>query len=475
MLNKVARLLLKEIKNNAPEARLKKIAKVLYKMAVDASYKDAVIDNFISLFYGLDEELLLNAIQVYSTGLWLSDTDIDKFTTIENKADQNKIQNIKNALKSSQYRMNVEKIGKLANDLIEKNTRIKNFVMPIVRTKMGTIKLLVQNNATRSSVNYTFETTFHFAHRAYLREFSATEIKNAVSELVLAYWSNKSKIKSAISSNNEGYVYTTLKKKTDAGTPVTLVYDFKNPNENQITLITIYPDENNDPTLKDSEFNRGFSIDGYTPPYLLGAKEKAEVKPKIEVKPEVKPIIQLDVNHIEKTKENFLYSIPKNKEPKPRAFSPRWIDGNIPPSESLPEKEKEKYSVLIRNFPSSLTYAVGEENVNRIGQRLCIVLRKWSKEKSFGLKVQIPCKGCRDITTGEPTTPYVYVLLNLKLGLILPANKIPVYDIVNYSFIDAPETQDPKAFWSLRTIQSIPDPPSAIKQARRKLYSPNIW
>ena len=475
MLNKVARLLLKEIKNNAPEARLKRIAKVLYKMAVEASYKDAVIDNFITLFYGLDEQLLLNAIQVYSTGLWLSDTDIANFTTIENKADQNKIQNIKNALKSSQYRMNVEKIGKLANDLIEHNTKIKNFVAPIVRKKMENIKLFVQNNATRSSVNYTFEPTFHFAHRAYLREFSATEIRNAVSELVLAYWSNKSKLKSAISSNNEGYVYTTLKKKTDAGAPVTLVYDFKNPTENQIALITIYPDEHKDPTLKESEFNRGFSIDGFKPPYLLDKEEKAEIKPKIEVKPEVKPIVQLDVNHIEKTKENFLNSIPKNKELKPRVFSPRWTDGNIPPSESLPEKEKEKYSVVIRNFPSSLTYAVGEENVNRIGQRLCIVLRKWSKEKSFGLKVQIPCKGCRDITTGEPTTPYVYVLLNLKLGLILPANKIPVYDIVNYSFIDAPETQDPKAFWSLRTIQSIPDPPSAIKQARRKLYSPNIW
>jgi len=482
MLNKVARLLLKEIRNKAPEARLKKIAKVLFKIASASAYKSEVIDNFIKMFVSVNASDLSFMISQYALGKRFHSGDIAKIKT--DSVDVSlKVRVLREAL--SNPKISVYEIANIANDLIEKNINIKNGLKTVITSYKNLAPVKI-NSRDGSKYTFNFSGTDHFAHRIYLRGISKKELHKALSDLCLNLIENPNSILQYKTQDIYGdsigdkYKVTTKVRKLSTDMYITLVFGIKTLNNlgGELVLITAYP-EDKEPSIK-TVTSDSYFVDEYVEPKTTTDDEVIEQYNQYlqrKISPVQTPTVEERPSRIiERRREAptpeqlFLAKKPTGEGTSSLLYWKPMYKGSKP--------EHNEYGNLLITYPKELKYAIGELNFNRVLNRVGILLNLWYIKKSFVAKVQIPCAECRDLETGMSTSPFVYVVLRLNKVFNDPNNPKAgySYNIDAFNIKESENKIDPAYHYSLETRDSIPVPPPApTPKTANYLYSPYIW
>jgi hypothetical protein len=271
MLIRVAKLLLNEIKKNAPESRIKRIARLLFRIAAADLYTQIVRDNFVSMFNTVIlEEDLVKWIKLYHKKLPL----IAKVTEINKlgNADPARIARIRELLKTLD--VSEETLSKLADDLIEENMIVK---------KSGPIQSII--NAYKYNNNVKVETPMgeysfkfigsdHFSHRRYLRGFTDGELNATLKEFAYVISTQQFRI-----SKNIKNQYTSHVKRTDTDMPISIVFTPEivpsgTSKEYEVKLVTAFPARDRKNTLREIKKD----IEGFN------EKKEKEVESQLEIK-----------------------------------------------------------------------------------------------------------------------------------------------------------------------------------------------
>ncbi len=441
MINKLAKILLNNIKNNAPEHKIKKLARLLYKVANYQTYKQVLFENFKIMFNLVHPDDLIPLIHSYSDTGYGNSSSARVSPTLNYEIIAQRIANIDRALRESN--INTFKIGKLANDLIEKNENVKQ--LPIIRKIMLENKY-VESVKIKTPQNHIWEFkmagTDHFAHRKFFRGVGNNALNAILDEVIKAYVSRVI----PYPNRDESVSYTSDEVKVH-GLPLTIAYTV-NDMTKKILLISAIPETGQKrPTLSDSSFP------GY---HILERESETRSREyrEEEIKEEQQSLSQKrDISSLQLTEEEKAWLRAKptdmSEEVTFKVWDPKDTTNEVPDREFMKEW-KIKY-------PKSLVYAVGTANVNKLLQRIGIELNYYAKfNNGYVSTIQIPCQWCRDIDTGKTTSPYVYVKLHVKYTEPpKPSTKRRFYIDTKFSILDSTNIKDPKAFWEHKTRSSI--------------------
>jgi hypothetical protein len=262
MLTRVAKLLLNEIKKNAPEPRIKRIARVLFRLASGGAYKETVKERFINMFSQVKEIDLISLIYSYAKKKYSY-----KKVEIDNNATPMKIANIKGALESS--KITIYQLGKLANDLISKDSDVRNLsiIQQLASKNSYVEEVLVKKTSSSSyagSTLFEFIGTFHFGHRRYLRDITDKELNRVLDDLVIGlsaapYFTLQNRVDD---EKGAKYKYVSYENKTGTPMKIAVVFSLEKRQgvKQTVTLITAYPEEKEKPTLQGLDLPSNFRI-----------------------------------------------------------------------------------------------------------------------------------------------------------------------------------------------------------------------
>ena len=482
MIKKLARVLLSSIQKKESKQKINRIARILLKIASEVSYKETVIDNFIAMFGSINQNQLLQVINNYKLGL--SKGPKPHELKIEGSyVSPEKVAILKGALKDKF--VTLKKISKMANDMIEGNSSIKSMVMKFAKVQ---VENTVVVTPTGERLSFKFNSTDHFGHRCYLREIGTKDLNLALSDLAVSFISNTKQTLSDKDNDfkdaGDKYSFTTKAKKDNMYITVIFALNKYALDEIEMTLITAYPDDNKGPTIP------GASPEGYK---ILERPSEARERLKKEIEEKDNRLWQLEQERKKeqeqkerealkvKQQENLKIKQQELKEisEQLRSENPNteltqeeidtkyWLSKKPPKTiitksiviwdpyststERMPGVDSVKANI---KYSSNLSYSITPSGLDKVFERLAIVLRVWGKKtEEFVVKVQIPCFNCRKLT-GDRIGDKAYVTLWIQKHKALKY----VYEITKFGVNTSPDEKDPKAWYKENSYESIPQP-----------------
>lgn len=479
MIKKLARVLLSSIQKKESKQKINRIAKLLLKVASEASYKESVIDNFIAMFGSINQGQLLQVIHNYKLGL--SKGPKPHELKIEGSyVPPAKVTAIKTAL--SDKFVSLRKISKMANDMIEGNSSIKSMVMKFAKVEVENANVLTP---TGEMVTFKFNSTDHLGHRCYLRDITTKDLNLALNDLSISFLSNQAKTLSERNSEfkdaGDKYSFTTKAMKASAQMYITIIFALKSISSSEIemTLVTVFPDESKGPTIP-GEAPEGYKIlERASEAGERIRKEQEEREERVwqiqqarKREQEEKEKEALRVKHLEaeRLKQQQLEELKKENPEitKEDIDAQNWVK-NKPPKTIITRQfmiwdpystktERAPGTDLVKaniKYSSNLSYSITSLGVDKLLDRLGIVLRVWGKKtEEFQVKIQIPCFSCRKLKDGARLGDKAYVTLWIQKHKALKYD----YEITDFSVNPSPEEKDPKAWYRENSYESIPQP-----------------
>jgi len=475
MINKLARVLLNSIKRNESKQKINRIARLLHKVASEASYKETVIDNFIAMFGSINQGQLLQVIYNYKLGLSKGPKP-HELKLEGNYVPPAKVLAIKTALKDKFVSM--RKISKMANDMIEGNANIKSMVMKFTKVEVENTNVVTP---TGEVVSFKFNSTDHLGHRCYLRDITTKDLNLALNDLAISFLSNQTKTLSERNSEfkdaGDKYSFTTKAKKASAEMYITIIFALKgiSSKEIEMTLVTVFPDESKGPTIP-GEAPEGYKVLERASEagerirkeqeereervwQIQQARKREEEKKQEEKKLEAERLKQQQLEELKKenpeiTKEdldaqNWLQNRPAKKE-----ISRSFMIWDPYSTKTVRATGTDLVKANIK-YSSNLSYSITPLGLDKLLDRLGIVLRVWgTKTEEFQVKIQIPCFSCRKLKDGSRIGDKAYVTLWIQKNKALKYD----YEITNFAVNPSPDAKDPQAWYRENSYESIPKP-----------------